>query len=258
MNNQSKPLDVKSVTPPIERPDNLQGESHARSVARNWITHGEFLNQAHITKVVSEFTSKPQSMSRTSFVRLVDDIEKAYGHLVVNRRNAGKRSKVIHKKPRFIEFAFLSQRLSFSFHKTKVLPVNLIMFDPKRFRCTAFITAFNISEHALAKIISRSNATSLKDIAQWAKPIYCDIMEAVHLEKLPSGDFTLLYKDAIIPFTYMPELKSREGLIVKTWIPRSKWSAKTLKVYQPVIDGFGLSRVAILTDDDFPDDDETE
>ncbi|MDX2370945.1 MAG: hypothetical protein QNK36_21500 [Colwellia sp.] len=258
MNNQSKPLNVKLVTPPIERPDNIQGESHARSVARNWITYGEFLNQAHITKVVSEFTSKPQSMSRTSFVRLVDDVEKAYGHLVVNRRNAGKTSKIIHKKPRFIELTFLSERLRFSFHKTKVLPVNMIMFDPKKFRCTKFITIFNISEHALARIISRSNATSLKDIAQWAKPIYSDIMEAEHYNRLPLGDFTLLYKDAIIPFTYMPELKGREGLIVKTWMPRSKWSARTLKEVQPVIDSFGLSRVAILTDEEFLDDDETE
>lgn len=258
MNNQSKLLNVKSVTPPIERPDNIQGESHARAVARNWITYGEFLSQAHITKVVSEFTSKPQSMSRTSFVRLVDDIEQAYGHLVVNRRNVGKTSKIILKKNRFIEFTFLSERLRFYFHNTKVLPVNMIMFDSKKFRCTPFITIFNISEHALARIISRSNAIALKDIAQWAKPIYSDIIEAENYNRLPSGDFTLLYKDAIIPFTYMPELRGLEGLIVKTWIPRCKWSARTLKEVQPIIDRFGLSRVAFLTDEEFPDDDQTE
>lgn len=254
MSTEGKPSNVELLKPPIERPEKIQGESHARAVARNWITHGEFLQHSHITKLVTEFTSKQQKMSRSSFVRLVDDIELAYGHLVVNRRNGGKTSKVVHKKPRFIELAFLSQRLSFSFHKTKVLPVNLIMFDPKKFRCTKFITTFNISEHALARIISRSNATSLKDIALWAKQVYIDIMEAENLDRLPTGDFTLIYKDAIIPFTYMDELKGREGLIVKTWIPRHEWTEKTVKELQPYLDGFGEARVGILSDEDYADE----
>jgi hypothetical protein len=230
------------VGSPVERPKKIVDESHAKAIARGWITRGEFLQQEHFTELIQG----KEKATRSSFFRMIDSLEHTFGDLIVDRRNSNSESKLRGKKPRHIELVFLSERLSFPFHKSKIVPINLIAFDTKAFECSDFVTCFNLSEHLLARIITRSNASSLRDIALWAKEFYLHIMGAAMRDELPNSDFTLLTHDSIIPFTYMDGIKGGNGLIAKTWIPRSEWTAKTLKKFQPCIDGLGDRKAGII------------
>tara|TARA_R110000737_G_scaffold352819_1_gene400522 strand:+ start:9654 stop:10394 length:741 start_codon:yes stop_codon:yes gene_type:complete len=227
---------------PVERPERVVDESHAKAIARGWITHGEFLQKENMKSLHDSH----QKLTRNSFIRGIKSLEHSFGDLIVNRRVSDSSSKVPGKKPRYIELAYLSQRLSLPFHKSKLLPINLIVFDTKGFNYCEPVTCFNLSEHLLARIITRSNASSLKDIALWVNEFYLHIMAAAMHDELPNSDFTLLTHDSIIPFTYMDEMKSSNGLIAKTWIPRSEWTANTLKKFQPCIEALGDKKAGII------------
>lgn len=207
----------------VNRQGNIKDESHAKALARNWISNGEFLCHAK----VQNLTFNPNKRSRKSFIKSIDKIESTWGELVVNRRCSNTRGKLSTNKPRFIEIAVLSKRLSFDFHKSKLLPINVMLFDTKKFEVGNIVTSFNLSEHLLARVIMRSNACSLKDIADWAKQYYSYILQAEMRNILPTTDFILLTKDTYIPFTFLKEIPGRNGLVAKTWVPKSEWSKAT-------------------------------
>ena len=234
----------------IERPEFIYDESHAKAIIRNWISNGEML---HLESLSSSFrvSHKP---TRKNFFKMIDSFENVYGDLIVNKRDSVTVKSFTSKKPRYVELALFSDRLALPYHKTKLLPISVMLFDTKAYHITDPVCAFYLSEHLLARIVMRSNATGLKDIASWAREYYLFIMEAKFHSTIPDDDFILLNKDSYIPFTYIDGIDKANGLVAKTWIPKSEWTASTskkLKYYLESMNGIENCNAVLIRKSDF-------
>lgn len=234
----------------IDRPDIIQDESHAKAIVRNWIRNGEVLHQENLNNILSGDSSR----TRRNFFKMIDTFEKVYGNLVVNRRHSENLKGNLSGRPRFVELAFFADRLTFDYHRTKLLPIALIVFDTKKFSSTHPVCVFNLSEHLLARLVMRSQVSCLKDIARWANEHYLFIMEAKYKGFIPKKDFILLTKDSFIPFTYIKSIDESNGLVAKTWIPKSEWNESMLnklKSYLVEIDKVPDSKGLLIETDTF-------
>lgn len=216
----------------IKRPDSFLDENHAKAVITSWITNGEVLHQEKL----KSFLLGHKGKSRTKFFKMIDSLERLYGDLVVSRRNSKNSKGNISNRPRFVELAFFSDRITLPYHKTKLLPIVVMGFDTKNLDFSDPVCSFYLSEHLLARLIMRSKAKSLKDIASWAEAHYLFIMESKFNGDLPTEDFILITKDSFIPFTFINDIEKENGLVAKTWIPRSEWSKNMLSKLSPYLD----------------------
>ncbi|HCM1508094.1 TPA: hypothetical protein N2916_004505 [Vibrio parahaemolyticus] len=234
----------------IARPDFIQDESHAKAIARNWIRNGEIIHQENLPNFLSGYRSR----TRKNFFKMIDSFEELYGNLMVNRRDSKNSRGNSSKKTKYVELAFFSDRLTLEYHKSKLLPIVVMLFDTKTLTFTNPVCAFNLSEHLLARLIMRSEASGLKDIAHWASKHYLFIMEGKVNGTLPKKDFILLTKCSFVPFTYIHSIDESNGLVAKTWIPKSEWSnsmLEKLKFYLEEIDRLPDCNGVFIEDDSF-------
>lgn len=221
----------KDIPLKIERPARFADEKHARAIIKNWLSHEE----AKTEKSINNLAGHPEFKSRKQMVKYTKKLKEAYGEMLINYRdsNEGKRTE---KLPRYIEISMLSFRYKATDEsKTKLLPMLVTVIDTKSFDPPNLVTMCNISEHALARLLMRSEAKSLKEVNSILEPYAFAVVAAAQMNKIPTSHFSVITHDGYIPFVWNGRPGDRNHLVAKTFISRDKWNRKTEAKLAPKI-----------------------
>lgn len=214
----------------LPRPDKIIDESHARAIIRNWINCKEEECAKYCNNVADTFGD---STNRRAVYDKYKKMKNLLGDLLFRETPKIKHGKI----PRHLELVYTTYAIRINDKGTRLVPINYYLIDTKKLSMVDYSDmVWLISEHALARILMRTNSQDItKVFSHLAIFIQALLYGTLNHTQAHLSDFILISRDAYVPVS-VDSVYEGDFYTMKTWIGKEYWTRATREKLKPHLD----------------------